>query len=163
MALPAELRIAWLLRTYDDACTSWHAGAGGGGVILMPSQWGQGSYAELERRLGDLRDSGGRALWWHVTRRYRYGTEQRLVVPLRSLSGGRDATPILPANARLVADSERDEKKRARVVAYVWDARVNERLAGLGLEQLARRMYRGDRGRIVVPPDVLAAVAGRSP
>jgi hypothetical protein len=67
----AEARVTLLLRTLDDARVAREANAAGGGALLMPSAYHEGSYAELERRLDYMRDNGGRKPWWHATRRYR--------------------------------------------------------------------------------------------
>ena len=99
--MTAAQRVALLLRTLDDARVAWEANASGGGALLMPSTYHEGSYAELERCLIDIRENGHRREWWHATHRYRAGALRTLTVPIRQLRMG--PRPVLPPRTELVA------------------------------------------------------------
>jgi hypothetical protein len=156
----AEARVALLLRTLDDARVAWEANAAGGGALLMPSTYHQGSYRELERSLIDMRDNGHRREWWHATGRYRLGESRLLTVPIRRLRSG--PRPVLPERSELVAwAGPISGEKTARVRVYVWHEDVDQALADEGVRLLVKTMYGGDAGRIQVPRAIWEAVVGR--
>ena len=101
--LSAQQRVIELLRTLAEARVDRTGRADGNGVLLMPSMWNEGSYAELEARLIDLRYE--RSLWWHVCHRYRFGTTRIILAPVirRIRYGQREPTVSLPKRCELVA------------------------------------------------------------
>jgi hypothetical protein len=97
----------------------------------MPSAYHEGSYAELERCLIDVRDKGHRREWWHATGRYRLGESRLLTVPIRRLRSG--PRPVLPPRAELVAwAGPITGEKTARVRVYLWAESVDQVLADEG-------------------------------
>ena len=155
---PAGKRVVWLLRTYYDAREAWDGRADGEGVLLTPSDYRRGSYAELERCLAEMRDNGQRREWWHATRRYRDGTRAVLEVSVRRNRLG--AVPVLPRNCELVGGAVFSGSKRARVLVRRWPDNVRVELAEAGVERLVETMYDGQRERIVLPPAVAAVAFG---
>ena len=156
--MTAELRVTWLMRSYYDARECWDGRADGSGVLLMPSDFRRGSYAELERQLAEMRDNGHRREWWHTTRRYRDGMRLSLDVPVRRTQKG--AIPILPRNCELVGGAVFSGARRARVLVRRWPDKVNLDLADAGVRLLVETMYDGRRDRIVLPPAVFAVAYG---
>jgi hypothetical protein len=115
----------------------------------MPSVWHEGSYAELERRLCELRDGPDRPLWFHVTRRHRDGEIVTLEVPvIRTLRG---PSFHLPPCCELIAGAVKLSDQRTSVRCYRWRSDVNEELATAAIQLLTWIMYSGRRDRIVVP------------
>jgi hypothetical protein len=138
-----------LLRTYYEAREAWDGRANGAGVKLMPRLWQEGSYAELERCLSELRDSPERRFWFHATRRYRDGSIVTLVVPVqRSLRGPHY---LLPSHCELEAGAVNVSERYASVRVYRWFHEVDQVLADEGVERLVGLMYDGARERIVIP------------
>lgn len=142
-----------LLRTLADALVDWQPSADGSGVTFMPSMYHEGSYAELERALAEMRESGHRPQWWHVCHRYRWGVEQWLVAPVTRTQTGQIIH--LPANTELVASGPAVGPKHALVRVYRWHDRVRPVLVAEGVEWLVLNMYQGDYGRINLPRSVL--------
>ncbi len=154
----AALRVEWLLRTFYDAREAWDGRADGSGVLLMPSDYRRGSYAELERCLADMRDNGHRREWWHVTRRFRDGRRLALEVPVRRTRQG--AVPVLPRNCELVGGAVFTGSRRARVLVRRWPHNVQVELADAGVGLLVSTMYGGQRERIVLPAAVAEVAFG---
>jgi len=155
----AAQRVALLLRTLDDARVAWEANAAGGGALLMPSAYHEGSYAELERCLIDMPENGHRREWWHAVQRYRAGELRTLTMPLVRLRSG--PRPVLPERAELVAwAGPITGEKTARVGVYVCLEAVDQRLADEGVRLLVGTMYGGDVQRIAVPQAIYQAVTG---
>src|SRR6187401_2180444 len=121
-----------LLRTLDDARNDVNGtGANsGGGVIQMPVLYHHGSYQELERCLGELRE-GQRQLWWHLSMRYRWGNPNtRLIVHSRKTRQGR--TPLLPERSELRIQGETLERGLMVVHCYTWSDEVKPTLVDAG-------------------------------
>jgi hypothetical protein len=150
--LTAEQRVEVLLATLDEAREAWHSGSGGDGVTQMPSMYHLGSYAELEAQLARMRDHPiSRPLWLNVQQRYRWGITMWTDVPVERVN--RNPTYRMPPRSELRCVAEHSGSK-ARVMIYRWPDTVDQTQVRHGIGLLRRLMYKGDRGRIVVPPDV---------
>jgi hypothetical protein len=147
--LSAEERIRLLCRTFYEAREAWDSRSNGDGVKLMPSLWNEGSYLELELQLAELRDSPNRSLWFHTTRRYRDGEIVTVQVPVHRSARG--PSFALPACCELEAGAVSVAERVANVRVYRWRSDVDQYLADLGIDTLAKRMFRGRRDRIVIP------------
>ena len=158
LALSAEDRVVELLRTYAEAREAWDGRADGNGVLLMPSMWNEGSYAELERRLAVMREQQ-RPLWWHVNHRYRFGTSRLIMaMVIRTRTG---ASLHLPPRTELIAGGPSVGSKVAWCRVYQWSARVQPEVVSEGVDVLTRSMYNGRAERIWLPALVLDRVLGR--
>lgn len=149
-------RVELLLRSYNDALHAWDPGSGGDGVRMMPSMWNEGSYVELERVLRQLREGPPRErqLWWHVSARYLWTGERIGAVMVKRSRLGPVAIP--PRNSEIAVIIEMGHASaRARLVT--WSELVNDALVREGVQEIARRMFDGDVGRVVVPRSLLAA------
>lgn len=148
-----------LLRTLEEAATSWDSRASGGGVLLMPSLWNEGSYAELQLRLGEMRDDPRwRPAWWHASHRWRWGETRKVVVPVRQTRSG--VAPVLPRFTELVALGQTfwDEAGRRRVMEvrlYRWSEYVDLERAELGATRLVERMHGGNTELLRLPSTFL--------
>ncbi len=155
--MTAEQRVQILLRTLDDARIAWEANAAGGGALLMPSAYHEGSYRELERCMIEMRENGhsARVVACPASLPSRRTTHDH--GPGSSASGPR---PVLPKRVELVAGGTVSGDRTARVRVYVWDERVDQQLADEGVRLLVRIMYDGDRQRITVPKAIWDAAVG---
>lgn len=149
---PADL-VTELLRTLEEAQTSWDPRSGGGGPILMPTLYHDGSYRELQDRLSEMRDDRGwRRPWWHVSYRYRWGRVIRTTVKARKTARGPE--PILPARSELlVVGSATGDGVEVRL--YVWPEYVDDGAATAGVARLVATMYDGDTTRLRLPEPFL--------
>jgi hypothetical protein len=114
--------------------------------------WHGGSYAELERRLIELRESSRRPLWWHACHRHRWGVERTIVASIRR------RTPVsfsLPPFCELVYGGPSIGSKAAIVRVYRWSPDVDEGKAAEGIRALVRLMHDGRRSQITLPKIVL--------
>ena len=138
-----------LLRTHNDARTAWDTRAGGGGPVLMPSPYHEGSYQELEHRLAQMRDDPMyRRRWWHLSQRYRWGITHREVVPCRRTRQG--PVPRLRAHTELVSQGEVHGQRMACIV-YEWCPEVNPYYVEQALDRLLATMHGGRAYRIRLP------------
>jgi hypothetical protein len=154
----AEQRVVQLMRTLSEARVSYGLGSTGEGVTLMPSQYHEGSYSELERRLRELRESSRRRLWWHSSQRYRWGVERVIVAPVVRRKAGPEFR--LPPFCELIAGGPAVGSKKAIARVYSWREDVDEDAAAEGITALAELMYDGEYDRIVLPMLVLRRVLG---
>lgn len=148
------------MRTLDEARVAYGVGSTGQGVILMPSQWHEGSYAELEARLIELRESPRRPLWWHACQRHRWGVERTIVAPVVRRISGPDFT--LPPYCELIAGGPAIGARVAMARVYRWTELVDEAKAAQGVRALVRLMYDGRKERICLPKLVLDRKLGKS-
>lgn len=157
-SLTAEERVVTLLRTFDEARVSYGVGSTGQGVTLLPSMWHEGSYAELEARLIELRESSRRPLWWHASQRHRWGVERTIVAPVRR----RVPTVVfsLPPYCEVVYGGPSIGSKAAVVRVYRWSPDVDEGKAAEGIRALVRLMHGGRRFQITLPKIVLRRKLG---
>lgn len=154
-SLTAAERVIELLRTFNEARVSYGAGSTGQGVRLMPSMWHEGSYAELELRLIDLRESSRRPLWWHVSARYRWGVERTIVLPVIRRRAGAEFSIPRGSNFEVVAGGPSVGTKAAVARIYRWDEGVDDTKAAEGVSVLTGSMYEGRKDRICLPLPVL--------
>ena len=147
-----------LLRTLTEARIAYSYESTGDGVRLMPSMYSEGSYAELESRLRDLRESRRRQLWWHISQRYRFGVERLIVCPVVRRRTGPEF--CLPPHCELVAGGPAIGARAAYCRVYRWRAEVNLELVAQGVSVLTRSMFGGESQRIVLPQVVLRRVLG---
>jgi hypothetical protein len=153
MELTAEDRVVELLRTLAEAREAYGTSSTGQGVRLMSSLWWEGSYAELERAMRDLRESSRRPLWWHACQRYRWGTEHLVILPvIRRRSG---AEFRLPPFCELIAGGPAIGAKHALCRIYRWREDVDAAKAQDGVAALTALMFRGRSDRIVLPKLIL--------
>lgn len=146
-------RVIQLLKTLRLAETDWDPRSNGNGVIRMPSLYREGSYAELEARMRDLRDAH-KFLWTNVNRRYSYDTwvpRERHVVRSRRTVKGR--VPDLPPRSELVIQGEviPNTGGLMEVYVYAWSIHTDQKAADRGVKCLTESMYEGDTSRITVP------------
>jgi hypothetical protein len=151
-------RLIELIRTLHDAQTTWNPQSNGDGPRLMPTMWTQGSYAELEHQLRNLRDNPEtRTAWWHTSHRYRWGTTRKTTVPIRRTRQG--PVPRLPANTELVSAGTIDGHHQ-HVVVYQWRLDVNQAHVNNGIDVLLERMHNGQPHMIRIPHDIYCHAAG---
>ena len=181
MSLTATDRVRALLRTVEEARVAWDTRSSGGGALLMPTMWSEGSYAELERCLILMRDGGEdtlldpvtgresfgpngfpvtilrpaqRRLWWHVVMRYRYGTVRTMTVAVRRTRFGADI--VLPPRCELMSGGGVViGSKNAVARVYTWSEQVSQSTAAEGLCTLTSLMYGGRDKLIQLPVSVL--------
>ncbi len=178
-------RVIALLRTVNEAREAWDTRSSGGGALLMPTMWHEGSYVELERCLLLMREGGPdhlldpvtgsrlfgeggfpvevllparRQLWWHTVMRYRYGDTKAVTVAVRPTRRGPELLP--PPRSEIVAGSAVIGSKNAIARVYTWSDNVDARLAADGLEHLTGLMFGGRHDRIQVPVGVLHLMLG---
>jgi hypothetical protein len=156
-----EDRVVELLRTLAEAQVSYGFGSTGNGLRLMPSMWHDGSYAELELRLRQLRESRRRQLWWHTSYRYRFGEELTIVAPVVRLKTGPEFR--LPPFTELIAGGPAVGSKAAWCRVYRWRPDINLGLVAQGVSTLTGLMYDGNTERIVLPDDVYRRTLGLQP
>ena len=154
---PVDL-VVELLRTLDEALVDFVAWSEGGGVQLMPSTYREGSYAELEARLREMRDGDQRAEWWHVSMRYRWGMVQRIVTRTRKTAKGR--IPILPPRCELLVTGETISGGLQVVKCYTWSGAVDDQLVRTGVRRLVALMYDGDTQKLRLPKVFLERMLG---
>lgn len=149
-----------LIKTLADAEQGFNPGDGNGGVRLMPSLYWEGSYAELERCLDEMRDSAQwRQAWWHLTQRYLTGKVCTLDVSYRRTAKG--PYPQIPGRTELLFVEAVLDSRLMRVRVYRWDERVAEDWVDQGLDRLLATMYGGDRQRIQLPIEFLYRALGK--
>ena len=181
MSLTATDRVIALLRTVDEARVAWDTRSSGGGALLMPTMWNEGSYAELERCLVLMRDGGEDTLldpvtgsacfgdngfpvstirpaqrrqWWHLVMRYRYGTVRTMTVAVRRNRFGPEI--VLPPRCELMSGGGVViGSKNAVARVYTWSDSVSASVAAEGLCTLTSLMYGGHDKRIQLPVAVL--------
>lgn len=157
---PRDLVIE-LLKTLDLAMTSWDSGSSGDGVRVMPSLYHEGSYAELQRRLREMRDSRDwHTPWWHVVERYLREPDSVVVSFRRTVKGPK---PNMPPRTELVFVEEILDSKWMRVRCYRWTSAVEPRFVEAGVNRLTATMYGGDTQRIHLPKDLLDLALGKEP
>jgi hypothetical protein len=157
--LPPVQRVIWLLRSFYDVRETWTGKAGDGGVGLMPKEWHEGSYAELERCCALLRDSPNRPLWFHATRRYRDGEHRTVLVHFRR--GAKGPVFYLPDRCELEsAGGSIEDEYRAKVRVYQWAQDVDQKVADRGVSAIAQLMYQGDTRKIQLPDVVYRLALG---
>lgn len=156
--LAAEDRVIELLRTFNEARVAYGRGSTGNGVIHMPSMWHEGSYAELERRLLEMREGIQRPYWWHISQRYRWGVEVTVIVPVVRRRMG--AEYLLPHHCELVAGGPSVGEKKAMARVYRWSEDVDDGVVTTGVRTLTALMYDGRDDRIQLPRLVLARKLG---
>jgi hypothetical protein len=161
LSLTADERVVELLRTLAEARQSYSFASGSGGPMLMPKMWHEGSYAELERRLRDMRESRRRRLWWHVSYRYRFGVELTMVARIVRRQTGPEF--MLPPHCELVAGGPAVGSKAAYCRVYCWRQEVDEGQADRGVGHLVSTMYGGEVDRIVLPDAVYRYRMGLPP
>jgi hypothetical protein len=149
-----------LLRTLDDARSAWESGSKGDGVVLMPAVYQEGSYAELERRLAQMRESAHRPLWWHVSHRHRWGIERRREVPVRRTRMGPE--PQLEPNCELLGIGEVSGKLML-VNVYEWSPSVDEAQVNRGLAHLLTVMHGGEAWMMHLPLVYMYRALGMPP
>lgn len=154
----AESRVIQLMRTLTEARVSYGVSSTGSGVILMPSQYHEGSYQELERRLVELRESERRRLWHHASLRYRWGVERTIVAPVIRRKKGPEYR--LPQFCELIAGGPAVGSRQAVARVYRWSEDVDEQAAAEGITALTELMFDGEYDRIVLPMIVLRRVLG---
>ena len=130
----------------------------GGGVTLMPVLYNHGSYQELERCLGVMRDNGARQQWWHLSMRYSWGDpDHTVVVQSRKTRQGR--VPVLPDRSELRIQGETLDRGLMVVTVYTWDERVQPTLVSQGIDVLTSLMYGGQWWRLTLPKPFMERVA----
>ena len=155
---PGDL-VVELLKTLDEALSDYVPWTDGGGVRLMPSVYREGSYGELEARLGDMRDGDMHREWWHVSARYLWGTIRRTQVNTRRTVKGR--VPILPARCELHISGEVTWPGPLQTVQYyTWGSDVDQKLAARGIDHLVATMYGGDTTQLRLPAVFLWRMLG---
>jgi len=159
--LTARDLVVELLRTLVQAENAWHSGSGGGGVIRLPSIYNEGSYAELERSLIQMRDGPSRRLWWHLSSRYLWGLERNEVVRYKRTTKGPLAE--LPPRSELLIAIEVLPKALMLVRLYTWSKDVDPKLVDKGLEELLGLMYGGNTEKIQLPQELLYLALGKEP
>lgn len=149
-----------LIKTLAEAESSYNPGNGDGGPLLMPTLYSEGSYAELERRLDDMRDSSQwyRA-WWHLTQRYLVGTVASADVTYRRTIKG--PHPNIPGRSELLFIESVLGNKLMRIRVYRWDSRVENGLVEVGLARLLATMYEGETQKIQLPLEFLYRALGK--
>jgi hypothetical protein len=152
-------RITQLLRTLNDARNGWDTRSNGGGPKLMPRMYHQGSYAELESAMHQLRDTN-RRLWWHTANRYLWTTPRIATITVHRTRQGPMPHPPPHTEVDLVL---RMGNRTATARLNTWAPTTNPELTQQGIAALAELMYRGDTSRITLPPDLLAPGLQRSP
>jgi hypothetical protein len=151
-------RLIELIRTLNDAQTTWNPQSGGGGPHLMPSMWNEGSYQELSHQLAHLRDTNPwRQPWWHLSHRYRWGEVKHETVPCRRTRLG--PIPRLRPNTELRSVGEVHGHRQA-VIVYEWRADIQPHLVNAALDRLLELMHNGEPHRIRLPLDVYCRAAG---
>lgn len=154
--------ITELLTTLELAEHDWNPGSLGDGVRGMPSLYRQGSYAELERCLDEMRDDlAWRQPWWHVTHRYVFGLDVRIRVPYRRTLKG--PMPNMPGRTELLFVEEILDSKTMVVRGYRWHERVEQQHVDAGLDRLLSTMYDGNTSRIHLPRELLYRALGKEP
>ena len=156
---PKDLVIE-LIKTLGEAESSYNPGNGDGGPLLMPTLYSEGSYAELERRLDEMRDSEQwHSVWWHVTQRYLVGTVASADVSYRRTIQG--PHPNLPGRSELLFVESVLGNKLMRIRLYRWDSRVEDAYVEAGLSRLLATMYGGETERIHLPLEFLYRALGK--
>ena len=150
-----------LLRTLSEAENAWHTGSGGEGVIRTPTIYREGSYAELERCLIQMRDGHLRREWWHLSSRYLWGMEHNEVVRYKRTTKGPLAE--LPPRSELLISIEVLPKTLMLVRLYTWSPEVDPRMVDQGLDELLGLMYGGDTEKIQLPQELLYLALGKEP
>lgn len=159
-SLSPRERVIELIKTLDEAETSFNPGKGNGGVLLMPTLYSAGSYAELELRLDAMRDSAQwRQAWWHVTQRYLNGVIVGTEVSYRRTLQG--PQPNIPGRSELLFVESILSNRQMKVRLYCWDRRVDEALVEQGLSRLLATMYGGETQRIQLPLEFLYRALGK--
>lgn len=156
--LAAQDRVIELLKTFNEARVTYGRGSTGNGVILMPSMWHEGSYAELEQRLKQMREGKQRPLWWHLSHRYRWGVERTILCPVVRRRLGPEF--VLPRFTELVAGGPAVGSKHAIARVYSWSEKVDDATVGKGVRVLTDLMFDGDWTRIELPKVVLQRLLG---
>lgn len=120
--------IRWLLSTLSDAQQTLSLNQGGDGdksdsrLLLMSAAYHQGSYQELEHRMGQLREQN-HALWWHPNARYSVTRQTAWVCPVcvdEHQAQQTDAywqdhrTAKLPVNPRIMCDRKKLDGESVR-------------------------------------------------
>lgn len=156
-------KLIQLIRTLDEAQTTWHKGAQGEGPRLMPSLYHEGSYQELEHRLAEMRDNPAqRTNWWHLCQRYRWGTLERTTLTYTVTRQGR--RPHLPANTELIhqGNATAGHPPRINVTLYRHPPTDPDRI-NAALDHLATTMHGGNTTRIRLPLSLLYTTLGIAP
>jgi hypothetical protein len=123
----------------------------------MPVLYNHGSYQELERCLGVMRDRY-RQQWWHLSMRYRWGDPDHTVV-VQSKKTRQGRVPVLPERSELRIQGETLGKGLMVVTVYTWDERVQPTLVSQGIDVLTSLMYGGQWWRLTLPKPFMERVA----
>lgn len=146
-----------LTRTLHDAQTTWDTRSQGNGPHLMPSLYHEGSYAELEHRLAQMRDTPHwRPAWWHLSQRYRWGTTHKEHAPYKRTRQG--PIPRLRPNTELV-HAGTITGHRIQITVYEW-APTLDYLVDQALDRLEETMHGGHPELIRLPLSVLYRALG---
>jgi hypothetical protein len=156
--MKARLKVIELLRTLWEVQQTYNSGSGGGGVQLMPSDYANNSYPELERCLGEMRNNGRRQLWWHLSARYRWGSEH--IKPLPTVKTRQGRKPILPPRCELLIAGETLGTSPGGPVLMVvkykqWLDGADPRYVEAGLDHLVSSMHGGDTSQIALPKEFM--------
>ena len=146
-------KIIALLRTLTDAQQSWDPRSGGDGAHLMPRTYHEGSYQELERCLTHMRTTN-RTTWWHVSHRYRWGTERWATITYRQTRKGKH--PQLPhphCELRIAGPTLPHQLMRAKL--YEWSPDVNTTTVTQGITWLTHHMHNGNTTQLKLPLELL--------
>lgn len=155
--LSATARVVLLLRTFNEARVSYSVESTGNGLTLMPSDWHEGSYEELERRLVEQREAH-RELWRHVGYRYRWGDERLIVCPVVRRMRGSEF--VLPGNCELIAGGPSVGNRVALARVYRWADFVDDGKVVKGVTMLTESMFAGEHWRIMLPLSLLRRELG---
>ena len=159
--LTRKAKLIELIRTLDEAKTSWDHRSNGDGPTLMPRQYHEGSYAELEHQLAQMRDHPTwRKPWWHLNHRYRWGTTHRETVPYRRTRQG--PSPRLRPNTELI-NTGTAHGHHISVIVYEWTPEVRTDQVDWALEHLLTTMHHGRPDAIRLPLDVFYRAIGIAP
>lgn len=157
---PADL-VVELLRTLVEAREGFNPG-NGDGVRQMPTLYHEGSYAELELRLSEMRDNGRYVEWWHVSHRWRLESfvprRKLLVNYLRTKKG---IQPLLPPRCELAIVGDVVDRRSMIVFCYVWSERVDPEIANDGVRTLVELMHDGDTTKLALPLPFLHRAIGK--
>lgn len=171
----------------NEAREAWDSRSSGGGALLMPTMWHEGSYVELDRCLDLLRNGGPDQLldpatgspewepggfpveilrspqprlWFHVCSRYRWGVERTILATVNPMKGPGKPPYLLPPHTELIAGGQNVGERQAVVRVYRWSEHVRPDLAAAGLDALVTLMHGGRSHEIWLPDSVYRRVMG---
>lgn len=137
-------RVTFLLHTYHAAVVCETGSGRGSGRTRadsieprFPDIYYDGSYAELDRALRELRLARP-VLHWHVMRRYVYADVLPMTVPVRRTQ--HRAIPVLAPCVELAGGLPGHTGRTCRVVVRRWDHRVLSKHVDSAIDWLAGEM-----------------------